>query len=273
MTWTQEERRKAKLRELRILQGLPSTCTPGEVAEAMAHVRNLHGQGMGIHDLSRASGGVTSTIFSDLVRGARGGGSRRPGGSVGLQRSTYDKVMSIRYAPPSGRSSHVPALGSMRRLRALLADGHPSQSLADQLGWSKYYVNKFVSRPKDWIFAHTRDAISDVYLKLELADPMGEPGIVKRARLYAQRNLWAPAHTWDIDTMDSPLAFPEWTGACGSGMGHQIHLRKNIPVGLEKPPGSSKWIPVLTCRPCADAHNFSHTVGRTRRRTGRWFEQ
>jgi hypothetical protein len=95
----------------------------------------------------------------------------------------------------------VNALGSRRRLRALMAIGYSEGDLAAALGWSRRTVSGLVAGEHDLTRASKAQAISDVYERL-----CGTAGDSQRARRWAQRRGWAPPLAWD--DIDDPAENP-----------------------------------------------------------------
>lgn len=118
----------------------------------------------------------------------------------------------------------VDALGSQRRLRALMAIGHGEDKLAAELGWSTRVVNGVVAGEHGTIRASKALAIAGLYERL-----CGTAGDSQRARGWAQRRGWAPPLAWDdIDDPAEVPAQPEDDGwpdvvaierACRRGVG------------------------------------------------------
>jgi hypothetical protein len=96
----------------------------------------------------------------------------------------------------------------------------------------------------------TQRATRDLYDQLWKLNPL-EHGVAlhshNRARNLAHAYRWAPVGAWDDDTIDSPDAFPDWTGACGTPRGYRAHSTHRIPL----------------CDPCREAGSAERRERRT----------
>lgn len=174
------------------------------------HITRLRVAGMGIKQIARSCG-VSPGAIQLIV-------DRRTGLAVKVLPSTAARILAIT-APST--TSDVPAatrpasaLGTRRRLRALVAAGYTPSMLSHELGIA----------PKDayTLFSHCDDvpagiaqAVADLFDRLEMT-----PGPSDRARILAHKLRWAPPLAWDEDSIDDadcdpapaaakPLTFPE----------------------------------------------------------------
>lgn len=147
-----------------------------------------------------------------------------------IRQATRDKILAVTNVEPGGLTD---ATGSMRRLRALLADGHAVADIAAVSGIDDTTITRIVAGAKEIILRRTDAAVTRAYQTLS-----ANPGASVRNRLRGERENWArPAH-WDGIDMDDPDAFPDWTGACGTPRGRFHHRRQHL-------------LPV--CAPCREA--------------------
>lgn len=128
--------------------------------------------------------------------------------------------------------------GIRRRLQALIYAGYSTKWLAAELGKAYQQVSAFILRGDlHSDFGHVDRAFGDrvieTYEKYIEVDPLtlghGSHGVTY-AKTVAKKRDYAPAHCWDSDTIDDPNAIPEWTGACGTTHGYDIHVRESIPL-------------------------------------------
>ncbi|MGW4759568.1 hypothetical protein [Streptomyces chartreusis] len=125
----------------------------------------------------------------------------------------------------------VHAAGTRRRVQALAVAGWPMHRLARETGlavssiaWLMDAATVRVSRAR---------IVAALYARLSLANPVlcgVAPAIARAARGRAVAAGWAPAGTWDDDTIDDPSAHAEWTGYCGKARGVDLHHRHGIPL-------------------------------------------
>lgn len=135
-------------------------------------------------------------------------------------------------------STLISPLGTIRRVRALVAVGWPQHHLAAHLGMTPGNFSQLLQR--EHVLVRRALAVQAMYDDLWNVDP-AEHGAttagITRARRHAAANGWAPVAAWDDDTIDDPAAFPNWTGRCGTPEGAADHYNWQIPA----------------CRPCLDA--------------------
>lgn len=263
----QEKRRghrnRRKLREL----GRPSLV---DAAPTMAYVRRLHDDGgMTFREIAEAAtaldgtGHMAQSTPSDLYRGHRSNGKVLEK----IPRRTQDRIMAVQppVYPAVDSQALVPAVGSRRRLQALVAAGWGFRTLSDMLGHGDHnWVWRLAtgyscpsSRHKhERITSSAREVVEVLYEKLAGQDP-AENGItaqaIGRAKKAAERRSWAPVTCWDDDTIDKPDTFPEWTGECGTVGGYYLHLKYDLLVhnygGVSDGHQSRK----VLCQPCVTA--------------------
>lgn len=183
--WTQAGQR----RQLARLQGRPATIPAGPVTQ---HLRILYASDLTTGQIATASGADSSTI-KDHARG------RFPR----IRRTTAVKLLAVQpdVKPTIG---FVPALGSMRRCRALYAVGHAPADIAAahpdlQLRSIEYIVHG--ARRHVAVFLH--DAIGQAYRTLAAT-----PGTSTRAAARAAREGWAGPDYWDDADFDDPTFTP-----------------------------------------------------------------
>lgn len=111
-----------------------------------------------------------------------------------------------------GEPGRVPALGTVRRLRALTRLGYDMVTLAREIGCQPMMVKKWVDRtePDAYVFRPTAEKVAAVYERLQMRLPPAETptqrNAVSRARGRAERNGWPPPLAWD--NPDNPNETP-----------------------------------------------------------------
>lgn len=228
-----EIKERSKIAKMRKAGLLP----PGFVTAAPArdHAIYLHTHpngGMALRQIARV-GGVGESTISELIAGFRNGGAP----IVQMRRKTSDAILSVRYEEPdTERGAKMPSTGIHRRLDALACAGYPYQLLSTLLGHSgtsRSYVGMLVRN--NWTHVRVWREVDAMYRKYRDVDPADlgvGPNSKSRIQAYAARRGAAPAHCWDDDLIDKEDAIPEWTGACGSMQGWQLHYRNKIPQCL-----------------------------------------
>lgn len=173
------------------------TWRPGFVdpRRAAAHVAALQHTGLSLHRI-----GVLSGVHEDQVRAI-------PKRSK-IAASAEQRILSVpipagayQVASPGAR---VPALGTMRRLRGLIAMGHKQRLIAERVGIHETNLAQFVTGRTTSICARNARRIADVFEKMQF-----EPGDDARSLARAGRRGFVHAWAWDTDTIDDPAAQPQ----------------------------------------------------------------
>lgn len=182
--------------------------------------------------------GVCQSNICQMLRGRRGE-ARGYEAVKGVHLDTEAAILAVRPEnnPPARGGGHVDPVGTRRRLQALAAAGFPLKYLSEQMGWGTdpQPVHRVITgkAAKKYVFHSTYRKACELYDKLSCADPydMGfESYAIKRAQGASRRNGYALPSCWDADTIDDPGSIAEWTGACGTPYGYEIHCREDIPV-------------------------------------------
>lgn len=100
------------------------------------------------------------------------------------------------------------SVGTVRRLRALIALGWVQTDLAHHLGTSSQYVSLLTTGRHPKVHIDTAAAIRVLYDQLSMTVPTIRPGWVHdRQRRYAAARGWAPPLAWD--RIDDPRMGPQ----------------------------------------------------------------
>ena len=105
---------------------------------------------------------------------------------------------------------NIPAAGSIRRCRALIAIGHEYQDLIDESNLGLKTIQVLVAGRVDAISERSAAAVSRAYAVLSKRS-----GSSNRARSRAAREGWHGPMAWDEDTIDDPQAEPETGESAG----------------------------------------------------------
>lgn len=210
------------------------------VGPAQTHLRWLHHtHGMSAQAIA-AQSTVSEATVSEIIAGRHYGeyGRRHP--LMMIRRENAESLLAVRPVPPTGRKgARVNACGPTRRVQALAVLGFPVGWSAQQCGHHQSYFGLLVRGERQFVYASTAQRIRELYEKYELSSPQ-ECGLSSRAiriaQMHARQSGYAPPATWDWRTLDDPDGFPDWTGACGTEEGTELHLTEGI-------------LPV--CDPCA----------------------
>lgn len=171
-----------------------------DAGPARAHVERLRAAGLGTRRISELAG-VRRNRICELYTARNG----RPAPSRRVLRTTAERLLSIplpdEHADVRAPGMVVDAVGTIRRLRALVAAGYPQEQLGKRLGVGASTICDLMHR--DRCTVRSRDAVAALFAELQL-----RPGPSAHARRRGERNGWALPLEWDEDTIDDPEAEP-----------------------------------------------------------------
>jgi hypothetical protein len=170
-----------------------------EAAETTAYLKELFAAGAGWNQLVAATGCSSSTLVA-ILRGQRPEISRRVANQI-LAVKAHDVL------PPRRR---VPALGSIRRCRALIAIGHRFKDIAEASPLDPATVRHLVNGRPNTISAPTADGINTAYAALR-----DHRGNCQRSLNRAAQQNWAGPEYWDDEDFDNPDFTPALEGTLG----------------------------------------------------------
>lgn len=164
-------------------------------ATALAHIEWLIGQGFNCTAISVAAGVDRGTILNI-----------KSGKNSLVKRTTEKKILAVMpetiYARPD-RRGYVPAVGAVRRIRALMTMGWRYRDLSPRLGFPAEKVGEGAG----WIGRHKHEAIVKLYDEL-----WDTPGPAAKGSIKKLLNRgWHKPMAWDDDTIDDPAAEPYGT--------------------------------------------------------------
>jgi hypothetical protein len=130
-----------------------------------------------------------------------------------------------------GGATVISALGTVRRLRALVATGWSQERLSVELAMLPTNLSQLIHAGT--VIVSTARCVVALYDRLWKVDP-AERGAkahdISRVKARAAAEGWAPVGAWDEDTIDDPTAVPDWTGHCGTTRGAGLHEDHGIPL-------------------------------------------
>lgn len=196
----------AAVRKARYLRntGRGLMTAPDKAATRIALLRAL---GMPDREICKAAGIGEDALYRIVKRGTR------------ILRSTETRILGV--APPQGGTpgsgTVVPGLGTVRRLRALAADGWTATELGLRVGKHKQFIvylqnSKLDSRVRLWV----ADYVRELHASLDGQTPEGAgiaPHIASRTRLLAAKKGWVASGYWDPEDFDNPDFTPITTEA------------------------------------------------------------
>lgn len=220
-----ERRRRYGMRTAKLSKMGKKTTTPaGPVARKVR--ADLEASGFSQTQMAR-SYGISLNTVSSLAKCPP---SRRV-----VQRRVADKIAAWRYEPGAHPRGQVPAIGTTRRIRSLIRDGHSSQELTQRM------VAMGAPSSRAWIWgmaagdatitSGTRaDAVTRIFDQLLL-----RPGTNAASRGQGRRAGWCRPMVWepeDIDNPDVPEPADEEVRRCVA-CHRPMFTRKQIDGGLE----------------------------------------
>lgn len=185
---------KNKADSLRLLANLSGKPVRIPAEPITAHLRSLLAAGMGWPRITRAAHCSTCTI------------SRLLNGQEKVRRSVAERILAVQFRPAPGRI--VDALGTRRRIQALMAMGHTVAGISDESGVDASVLSDVLGGA-DHVRGMTCDRISAAYDWLSHTPPANtHPAAVTANRLRAERNGWAGPEYWDEEDFDNPDFVP-----------------------------------------------------------------
>lgn len=124
----------------------------------------------------------------------------------------YEKA--TKHRRHNGVAWAIPALGTQRRIQALMALGWTSTDIAAECGWAhRNYVMRILNgqkgKPTTWVQRKTAEVFAAAYDQLSMQIPPHAPRRA-RTRAIAARKGYAPPLAWD--DIDDPNETPTWGG-------------------------------------------------------------
>lgn len=166
---------------------------------AAQHIRQLRAAGMQDREIVAAAGIVPECLYRVL----------RTEGTI--HRTTERRILAVTPNPGTvkGSGTHVPALGTVRRLRALGADGWTATELGRRAGKHKQFIVHLQNqvpldgRVRMWVAIY----VSELHNELRDANPESS-GVAShralQARKLAASKGWVPSPYWDPEDFDDP---------------------------------------------------------------------
>lgn len=184
--------RYAKLAKYRAETG---RSTLVDSAPIKAHLEQLRAAGVGKRTIATHAG-VSQTVVNRLI----GVDHSRPAERV--RPEIARRLLALR--PDSlADGALTDAIGTTRRLQALVAIGWSQTQLAVRIGWTVSNLNVLVLGRRDQVAVGTAKLVGQLYDELSMT-----PGPSNRARSLARTRSWAPPLAWDDDTIDDRAARP-----------------------------------------------------------------
>ncbi len=209
----------------------------GDMAEVRDHVRRLRASRVSYEAIAGAAGVSPMTVHRVLHR-ARCTGSRgmagKPTGRVSA--AVARRLLAVTPATAEQVAARRDATGARRRLRALIALGHPPAMLAQRLGVSPRVMARIVGGTTATVSPGLHAAVRGLYDQLwDVAAPERTPRERKAAaaaRALAASHGWPAPMGLDDARIDDPVYRPRarWRPAVGLDAGRR-HRRGRLSTG------------------------------------------
>ena len=192
--------RAARDRRRQMAYGNPPRVDAGPVRE---HIAKLRAQGFGLRRISALSGVPRSTV--DNLAGVKRGRDQHT-----VAPAIAEALLALggteRRAGLADKVS-VPALGSRRRLQALMRAGWSITDVAYVAGLNRVALGRVLNPDRTTVAAMTHDGLA---LAFETLDPQGprttsprRQALVRARKTRAARAGWAPPLAWDDPDTDA----------------------------------------------------------------------
>jgi hypothetical protein len=160
-------------------------------APVSVHLKKVIESGRTISQIAKESGVHWNTVHDAL-------NMRRPK----MLQSKAEKLLAVSAAPDE--SALVDSTGTVRRLRALVAMGHPQSVIAGEVGCAYTYISTLTHGQRATVTIALERSVQRAYAKLSMT-----VGKSSEARARAAAYGWHGPLAWDDDTIDDPKAVPQ----------------------------------------------------------------
>lgn len=170
-----------------------------DTAPAIEHLGKLRAAGLGLPRIAALSG-LDCRNLQELHRRKTCYGST----AAKLLRVPVPEVLHRSAAA----GAVVPSIGTVRRLRALVALGYTCRQLGGFLGSTTTVVSNMTLGHKRFTFAEFAQRVDDLFRELEMTPAPPSLGAT-RSRNRARAKGWAPPLDWPEGAIDDPNAIPD----------------------------------------------------------------
>ena len=154
-------------------------------------------------------------------------------GQPTVQRDNATRLLAVR---PED-SPRVPAIGAVRRIKALARAGYPIDWTLQQVDCSHRRIYEILNGTVAIIERPLAEQFATLYRRHEAT-----PGPSDAARITAASKDWTGPDGWDADSIDDPTAHPDWTGYCGTDHGWWMHKINAIAVCARCEQAHAAWL-------------------------------
>ena len=174
------------------------------LARLRRHIHALIAAGVSEAQIALDAGLNRRTI--QWVSSGRAEAGVPPGYRIGKSHAERILALSVPRTLHEGvdDSAPVAAIGTVRRLQALIAAGHPATAIARCLAVSLQCVEEILDGRLDSVTAGTARAAATLFSGLQMT-----AGASQAAKDYARARRWAPPLAWDEDLLDEAKGRPD----------------------------------------------------------------
>jgi AcrR family transcriptional regulator len=213
-----------------------------DAAAVRIHVRRLRATGVSYEAIAAAAGVSPMTIHRALHgkqrTGDRGSAGRLPSARVSAMAA--HRLLAVTPAMVAQVAARRDAVGTRRRLQALIAVGHPPATLAHRLGIAPRTVTRIVHGTTATVSPGLHAAVCDLFDQLwdvaALERTPGECKTTAAARALAASHGWPAPMGLDDSRIDDPAYRPRahWRPTVGGGgdSRHRCHGRSFTDAAL-----------------------------------------
>ena len=167
---------------------------PVDATMVKQHLRRLHAAGLGTRRIADLTGLTSVTVRVILNKDQQR-----------VHPNTAARILAIAlpgkpHDPPVADSVFIPAIGTQRRLQALVAIGHTQEAICAELGVAPNSFARVIFHQQKVTASFAR-RVDAVYSTMQFVD-----GGNDRARRRAAGFGWPPPAAWDDDQIDNPDA-------------------------------------------------------------------
>jgi hypothetical protein len=198
-------------------------CNRVPIGEVLPHIQMLLDSGMSQTLIARQAG-ISQSLISYVITGR----------NKTVQTAKARRILAVQPRRFDGNAER-PAVGSIRRVRALYSLGHGRAAISQGSGLSVASISLLAEGRWNVIDNRAATALAAVYEELGR-----QRGTSWKNERRARAEAWAPPGAWD--DIDDPAAVPDWTGVCGTDRGYWVHKRQQLPTCARCEAAHVEWL-------------------------------
>jgi hypothetical protein len=172
-----------------------------DAAQARGHILALAATGMSYSQISRCANLSTNYVRQLAVQQR-----------TQCSKAVAHRILAIKPQQPL-RAGHVPATGTARRIRALVAIGYPQTVQATWYGMTNIYLSQIARDTATRVTQSTANTVRQAYDRMSMT-PAPDTTQARNARNHALRCGWPSPLAWDDTDIDDAATKPAIGGDC-----------------------------------------------------------